>query len=556
AIPDWESRDPTLEEVEAYAEEALTIVREIEAPVLAVALGDEIDQGFLRAISQGRYLEADTALDLPAVYLDILSNLQDRSIIPGYNISPNETILDISSYAKKVGFIVVKESPSVMTTLYPPDTDKPLDLAASGIVHLNEAMFEVIIVPELPPGSWRMALSGGQADVRAIIISSQLQLDLLTPARGAACAGQPWILSASLNLIGEDGSIKPITEAAAQESLNAEITLPNGQVRTLAMQPMVDDTFSTTFDDTHQPGAYQIVLKSSTDELAVRLTDDVIAISCPGLEIVTPVDGASLALEPDQEFAIEVHLSWDENTFLDMGHVVALVTTTDGSQVELTLADVGQGQYRGMFRPETTGQFQIQAKLSDDAIWKGLPIQAETKVRIISITQQVPTPIPTLTPTPTPVPVLPTPASNLSSEPTTNFGQPWTWWVIPIIALGILILLFLWRWIRQPRLEGTLYFGRRGIRPDYLAVKGKAVHLKTEGKYLTTTRSQRGAQVTLRVEPYGDVRLLPRNGMQITKNHIPVPPEGSLVGSRDVIQLEELEIRFENHNETSLKWKY
>lgn len=524
AIADWPSRDPTPEELAAYVEETLTIAEEIGKPVLAVALGDEIDRAFLQAISQasrGRTFEAATALDLPAVYLEMLSELQDRATVgPGQFTAPGEAVVEVHPYAQSVGFVVVKDL-DVESALYAPGANEPLDLTTPGVVVFREAQFDVIIVPDLPSGPWRVALSGsGQADVKAIVIHSRLQLDLLGPAKGAACVGQPWLISARLSLVERDGALNLITGADVSRGLSAQVTLPDGQAETLTLRDEANEgQFTSIFDATSQPGTYQIVLRTNIGGLDTRRTAEVTARACPGLAIVAPQDGASLKVERDQAIAVEVRLIEGEDQPLDEGGVVALVTDAAGNQVALSLADAGGGQYRGEYRA-SDGPVEIQARL-DDAVWQGLPVQAEAAPVHVTVTLILPNP----------------------RERYRKLG-----WVA-LAALAVLELLLLRRWLRQPKLDGELVYGRPGTRPDYEPVRGRSAYLKVEDGYLTARRGRRGAQAVLRAERYGDVRLLPLNGAQLTKNNVPVRQEGSLVGPRDVIRLEGLEIRYENYQE-------
>ena len=75
------------------------------------------------------------------------------------------------------------------------------------------------------------------------------------------------------------------------------------------------------------------------------------------------------------------------------------------------------------------------------------------------------------------------------------------------------------------------------------------MYFQAEDGYLRAGCSRRKAQGVLQAEPGGGVRLLPVNGAQLTKNHVPVRREGSLVGPRDVIRFEGLEVRYENYRE-------
>ena len=81
-------------------------------------------------------------------------------------------------------------------------------------------------------------------------------------------------------------------------------------------------------------------------------------------------------------------------------------------------------------------------------------------------------------------------------------------------------------------------------------VRGQAVYFRVEDEYLAARRRRRGAHAMLRAGRDGEVRLLPLDGVRLTKNNVPVRQEGSLVGPRDVIRLGGLEIRFENYRQT------
>jgi hypothetical protein len=524
-IADWQSRDPTPEELEAYIEETVAIAEEIGKPVLTVALGDKVDRPFLQEISrvsQGRYFEAATALDLPAVYLEMLSELQDRAVVgPGRLTAPGETVVDVHLYAQSVGFVVVKD-PQVTAALYSPGTSEPLDLAMSGVVALREPQFDVIVVPDLSPGPWRIALSGaGQADVKAIVINSRLQLELAAPVHGAACAGQPWLISARLRLAQRDGSLMPITGADAPGDLGAEVTRPDGQVQTLTLRDEANaGEFAAFFDETGQPGTYRIVLRTDVGGLDARHTAEVTARACPGLTVVAPCDGGTTDLATDQALAVEVHLTGGEGQPLDEGTVLAVVMDADGSQVTLPLTNAGQGHYQGEFRPVVSGTHEIQASL-EGAVWRGLPVEAQAGPMRVTV-------------------------RLIPPDPWKRY-RAWLW--AAAAALGVLEMLLLKRWARRPRLDGELVYGPPGGRPDYEAVRGRAAYFRVEDGYLAARRRRRGAHAMLRAERDGEVRLLPLDGVRLTKNNVPVQQEGSLVGPRDVIRLRGLEIRFENYRQ-------
>jgi hypothetical protein len=524
-IPGWQSSNPPPRELAAYVEETLALVEAMGQPVLTVALGDEVDRAFLQAISeasQGRYFEAAAALDLPAVYLELLSALQDRSVVDvGQIASPGETKVDIHPYAQQVGFVVVKD-PAVEVMFYPPGTGEPLDLTTPGIVAFREPQFEVIVVSDLLPGPWQVALSGsGQADVKAIVINSRLQLDLLSPTHGTACVGQPWFISARLSLIDRAGLPTPLARAEAPATISAQVTLPDGQQTTLTLHDEGNQgQFTAFFDLTNQAGNYQIALLTDATSLKVRRTAEVTARSCPGLALVAPQHGDSIEVLSDQPIVIEAQLAGGEDLLLEEGGVVVLLTDTTGNSVTLALLEKGRGQYQGEFWPETSGPVEIQARL-DHAVWQGLHLEGDTEPAWVTI-------------------------SLLPPDPWTRY-RVWGW--LAAIALGSLALLQLMRWARRPRLEGELIYGPPGEQPDYEPVRGSKVYLKVEEEHLMAGRSRREAQALLRAEGYSQVRVMSYNGVRLMKNNLPVPQAGSLIGPQDVIQLEGLDIRFENYGE-------
>jgi hypothetical protein len=521
----WESTNPTAEELEAYVAETLRIAKTIGHPVLSVALGDQVDRAFLSSISRtsgGHTFAAVTALDLPAVYLEMLAKLQDRTIVgPGLLTAPAEVELDVHPYARRVGFVVVKD-PGVTVDLRAPDAAEPLNLAEPGIAAFREPQFEILVVPDIPAGPWRVVLGGaGRADVKAIIINSRLQLALVSPSGGAACTGTPWPIGARLNLVGDNGGLSPIAALDAPETVKATVSIPDGQVEILNLgRALNTDQYTADFERTDQPGTYAILLQTDAAGLDVRHTTEVAGQACPGLAIVGPPDTAALELRPGQPVTITARLVDGEGQPLDEGHVTALVTDTAGNQNQLPLSDVGRGQFQGEFQPVASGPVEIRV-VFEGAVWQGLPVQFETESVRLTVT--------------------------IVQPDIWHRLRPWLW--IVEASLVAIALLLVWHLLRQPKLDGELVFAAPGARPMYEPVRGRDVRFGVEGGLLTIHPGRRGVQALLRAERQGDVRLLPLNGARLTKNHLPVRPAGSLIGPRDVIRLAGLEIQFESYRE-------
>jgi hypothetical protein len=523
-LPGWRENPPTPQTVQAYVQETLEIVQQVGQPVLTVGLGDQVERELLQQmarVSGGRFFAAHSALDLPAVYLEMLSQVQDRVIVgPGRLPSPGEATIDVHPFAQSVGFVLVQD-PAVTATLYAPGASQPFDATASNVEAFGDDQYQVLLVQQVASGPWRVVLEGeGEADCKAIVIRSRLQLDAIAPPRKRACAGEPWQVRARLRLLGDLGQLTPLESTEAPETLVAQITLPDGQVETLLLQSQGSGEYAAPFASTAQPGTYQLVLQTDVQGLDARHTARLTAHTCPGLALVAPQPGASLEIEPGQPVTIQAQLLDGQDLPLETGRVVAQVQQEGHPPLEVTLTQDQDGSYTGRFNPEHSARFEIQARLHETT-WNGLAIQANTPPAMVDV-QLVP-------------------------------PDPWLRWRQRLwaaeIGLCVLAALLLVRKLRQPRLSGELSVGRPGERPDYLPVRGARAYLKLRDGDLQVRRRRWGAQAVLLAGPRGEVRLQGLDGADLTKNNVPVGREGALVGSQDTIHLAGLDLRYENDME-------
>ncbi len=283
-VPDiaaWNGQTPAADVLERYLSDTLEIAERLGLPIFTVGLGSDVDAVFLEAISEttkGRFFAANNSLDLPEVYLAMLSAMQDRTVVgPGPVTAPEEAMVVVHPYAQRVGFVIVKEI-GVSVSLYPPDAPDALDVTVSGGRAFTDAQYEVIVLADVVPGTWRVVLDGsGQANVNAIIINSRLQLELADSVSEAACLGRAWELQGRLYLEDENGE-----QVVVDRTFNAEITLPDGTVQTVSMHNTEEDgVHGGTFADTEQTGVYEVVLLAKVSGLDVRQTTEVTARDCP-----------------------------------------------------------------------------------------------------------------------------------------------------------------------------------------------------------------------------------------------------------------------------------
>jgi hypothetical protein len=427
----------------------------------------------------------------------------------------------------------------VTATLYPPGTQTPLAPDTPGVVVLSDPQFDVIVVPDLTAGPWRVALSdAGGADVKAIVIQSRIELELLSPGSEAACVGQPWLISARLLLIERGQEAIPLASSEAPETLSAQVTFPDGQTATLMFRDESNNgEYTGWLHDTDQPGSYEVVLRANVGGLDAQRTVQIRTRVCPVLSVIEPRDGETIETKARQEITITAQLVTSQDLPLDRGKVLVSVTGGAANPVTLRLKDVGQGRYRGRFVPRKSGSYEIRAYL-EGAVWQGMPVQAQSEPVRVTLQLPAPLPTPTLVLGPTPV-----------SEPVPKRDPGLSVGIALAVGFVVMLALLLRRWARRPRLDGELVFGQPGGRLEYEPIRGQRVYIRVESGYLVAGRRRRGAQALLRVEGPGGALLARVNGGDLTKNNLPVDREGVLVSPSDVIRLAETEFRYQPYEE-------
>ncbi|HEU0021775.1 MAG TPA: vWA domain-containing protein [Dehalococcoidia bacterium] len=278
----WRLELPSGQEVSDYLEQTVEIAEDLGVSILPVSLGTEANQELMEDIARvslGQSFTAGTALDLPAVYLEILdSYIHGRSIVgPGLVSSPGSYKLPISGLAHKVGFIIVNNSP-VTAELIPPGETRALDLLGGARAYTDER-FQVIIPHTLPGnGPWQVKLAGdGQAHLQAIILQSRVQIVPVMSTRERLCSGEPWKIGAKLDEGWKTGAVNQLLQGAV---LAGAVTTPDGSLHDLAMVRSNSGVQKGTFDGTQTPGRYIAVLTTQLDELELSKRLEVQVENC------------------------------------------------------------------------------------------------------------------------------------------------------------------------------------------------------------------------------------------------------------------------------------
>ena len=379
----------------SYEDEALKAAREIGTPILSIALTSASRSSFLNRVANetgGRVIFANEATDLLDIYLQILGELKDRTVIGSGSVnSPGqaEIVLDpaLMPYVDRVSFVVSKPA-SVSADLVTPDNQMVSADDPQVAFAIQDQRFSVFSMLQPAGGSWRFQLSGrGVAQARAILYS-RLRARLVAP-ESAFEAGKPMLLV--VKLIEEQLGQAPVT-IIGQASFAAWITRPDGAQDSLDQfyddgthgdAVAGDGNYSRLYVNTDQPGIYRVRIQGYKGSVPVTYQAQLDGIAVPTLVLDQPAD-----LHYDiraNTVPLAIHLAGAEPVELDHGDFVAVVTAPSGETLRIPLQRNGSA-FSSEIVPIQNGTYQVHFE-PVDAIYQGLPylhtLDAKFEARII-----------------------------------------------------------------------------------------------------------------------------------------------------------------------------
>ncbi|MBU2610994.1 MAG: VWA domain-containing protein, partial [Chloroflexi bacterium] len=258
----------------AYEDEALDVARTLGVPVLSIALMTAAQTPFLNRLAAqtgGLVVPAEDAADLLDAYLEVFSQIKDRTVIgSGLAQSPGNAALEIdpalAPYITKVSFILSK--PDNIQSKFLAPSGEEITPESSGVASFlaDDPRFVVIIMHHPAGGGWNFQLSGQGMVMRRAILHSRLRSAITSPGRFHQ-AGQPMPIVVSLIEQKDDGQTTKIIGDAAFSAL---ITLPDGKQESLDRfyddgthgdARANDGDYTRLFVNTDQPGSYDVAIR-------------------------------------------------------------------------------------------------------------------------------------------------------------------------------------------------------------------------------------------------------------------------------------------------------
>ncbi|MHC1733390.1 MAG: choice-of-anchor X domain-containing protein [Bacteroidales bacterium] len=378
----------------AYEQEALDAARSLGVPILSIALTSGGQTPFLNQLARetgGQVILAKSASDLLDVYLQILGNLKDRTVMgEGVTQAPNGATLKLDPalmpYVSRVTFVVSQESGGKVK-LFGPDKKevRSTDSMVAYSMTTNPG-FTTYTIANPASGNWEFNLSGkGIAQIRAIL-HSRLRTKIVSPT-GLVEAGPPMLIV--VNLIEEqlDGSA---VKVVGDVSFSAIVTLPDGTRQSL--DTFYDDgthgdliagdgSYSREFVETSLPGTYGISVRGLKGVVPVTIVNQVAAISFPKILIDQPVKQKYEIRS--NTVPLKIHLEGTTALSNFEGGFKAKVISPAGKIFELDLKSEN-GAYTGEFSPAESGVHVVVFQ-STNAFYQGLYYQKEVRVEFETV---------------------------------------------------------------------------------------------------------------------------------------------------------------------------
>lgn len=359
-----------------YEEDTIRLAKSIGIPILSIGLTSGASSNFLTILAtetEGQVLYAKTALNLLDVYLQILSQWKNRTILgEGFDTAPNSQSINIDPgmipYTEEISFIVSKDSTVDVELIDPNGQLINDDSSIIKYSEQNDPAFAIFTLDRISAGEWTVVLRGnGKAQIRAIL-TSHLKAELISPQSFAAVA-EPLLLSAQ---IIEQNSNGTNTNVIGDAIFNAVITLPNGEQE--SVDQFYDDgthgdlvandgVHSRLYPNTELSGNYEIKLYGSKDLIPVTSQRQVTLIPFPVMEVIMPISH-TYELEDRESIPIEIEIENESGETLDKGMLIANVKNNKGDIQEIILSKNGN-RFSGKFIPEMPGSYSMEISVME-----------------------------------------------------------------------------------------------------------------------------------------------------------------------------------------------
>lgn len=358
-----------------YERETLELARELNIPIMAIALTQSSQTPFLGElvhVTNGNIVYAKDSSDLIKAYLEVLGRIKDRTVVDG-KISDTRGLLEIdpslAPYIDSAIFIVAKPE-TLSVKMLNPDGQQVVGNS------LTYPRFTLVAMENPAGGVYAFHPQGkGEMQIWAIF-RSRLRAQIISPSQVHPASAEMLIV---VNLLEETVPGK-YTKIIGEANFTAIITTPDGKQTSLDRfyddgthgdGTANDGNYTRTFPNTYQTGGYQIHVQGWKGAVPVTAEAFTQVLQFPEIVVDAPIGN----LEVMGGF-IELKVRLKGENRLIATKIYANIISPSGKVEGFEM--IAGDQYTTKFTPLENGEYQVVFQ-TQDARHLGVAYQAETK---------------------------------------------------------------------------------------------------------------------------------------------------------------------------------
>ncbi|MBN2004300.1 MAG: VWA domain-containing protein [Anaerolineae bacterium] len=385
--------------LEAYfqdLEAPVAALREAGAELFVVALGDNTTAAQWQAlIGAGNYRFVDANTDLAGVYHDFLAGLMDLGTEAVRPLNDRETTnVVVEPYLEHLVLSAVKATPNVKVTVTDPFGGTPLPTLGG-----DDSLHAIYALPSPTAGAWRIAVTGGGAQVWVDRQYATLALD--APSAPQAL-GAPLAVSGQLlrrgNVIADDPDLR----------LSVTATGPNQDETTFDLTRRTDGRYLGTLAGLTSEGNYTLTLNGewAGQPVGARQVETVtLGLYAVPFMVDPEIEGELLVGEAVTVTVTITHadrIGPETEAFIRLLRVDGSTVATPALRDDGRAPDVTAGDgifFATLIVPKTEGRYRLEGVLQGKSR-DGVTLETVTAQQMLEIRGNIPTPtvMPTLTP--------------------------------------------------------------------------------------------------------------------------------------------------------------
>ncbi len=226
--------------------------------VLGIGDAQEDRDNWTRLIPPEHYISITSATELADVYHGIVAGLIGVAVSEGETIPAGQTVsVEVEPYLERVVFSFVKNDPAIHIILI-----SPTGVILTPTIEAADIHHSIYRITNPDAGEWK-ALWEGVGEVR-YWVDKQYPIIRVEPIESPSLVGQPITITASLVR-------NNVTIVDPGLHLEAEITLPDGDVITQVLSSIGEGRYTGSYRGVEMEGAYTATARAFLDDEALSV---------------------------------------------------------------------------------------------------------------------------------------------------------------------------------------------------------------------------------------------------------------------------------------------